>query len=248
MTDWTRPLTEALEQADNDPVFFFRDDDGGWDDARLAALLDRFERAALPIDVAVIPQALHAELATALCRRHDATGGLVGCHQHGYAHRNHQVEGRKCEFGPARSAAEQTADLAAGRARLQQALGARLDPIFTPPWNRCTEDTTAALARLGVQVLSRDAGAQPLALHGLAELPVAVDWCKRIDERKATPEEQVQRITAAMRRHATVGIMLHHPVMDDDELDALDTIFAVLKSQPRTRVVNMRAAATSLPR
>lgn len=243
MNDWLHPITLALEAAPADPILFFRDDDGGWDDARLAALLDRFERAAAPIDLAVIPQELHEGLAAELRRRHDATGGLLGLHQHGYAHLNHQTEGRKCEFGPGRAAADQARDLAAGRERLQAAFGARLDPIFTPPWNRCTADTTAALRALGVQVLSRDAGAQPIDLHGLAELPVAVDWCKRIDERRATPAEQAARIAAALARHGTVGIMLHHPVMDDGELDALDRILALLKSQGRARVLNMRAAA-----
>ena len=37
----------------------------------------------------------------------------VGLHQHGLAHVNHEREGRRCEFGPARGAAAQRRDIAA---------------------------------------------------------------------------------------------------------------------------------------
>ena len=73
----------------------------------------------------------------------------VGLHQHGLAHVNHEREGRKCEFGPSRDAAAQRRDIADGRERLAALLGDRVDPIFTPPWNRCTADTGAVLAELG---------------------------------------------------------------------------------------------------
>ena len=114
-------------------------------------------RAALPVDLAVIPAELDAGLARELRAR-----PRVGLHQHGLAHVNHEREGRRCEFGPARGAAAQRRDIEAGRARLADLLGERVDPIFTPPWNRCTADTGRCLAELGFAALSREARAAPL--------------------------------------------------------------------------------------
>ena len=62
-------------------------------------------------------------------------------HQHGLAHVNHEPDGRKFEFGPSRTHEEQRADIEAGRRLLAERLGDAVEPIFTPPWNRCTRDT-----------------------------------------------------------------------------------------------------------
>ena len=118
----------------------------------------------------MIPLELDAGLASELRAR------PVGLHQHGLAHVNHEREGRKHEFGPSRDAAAQRRDIEAGRERLADLLGDRVDPIFTPPWNRCTPETGRVLAELGFAVLSREARAEPLRVPGLAELPVTVDW------------------------------------------------------------------------
>ena len=163
------------------PVFF-RDDDAGWGDARLFELLDRFAAHSLPVDLAVIPMELDRALADELAAR-----PRVGLHQHGLAHVNHEREGRKHEFGPSRDAAAQRADIAAGRERLADLLGERVDPIFTPPWNRCTADTGRCLAELGFEVLSREARAAPLDVPGLRELPVSVDWFAHRHGRAAEP-------------------------------------------------------------
>src|SRR3954447_1568726 len=123
-TSWLRPVERALEAAAF-ARFFFRDDDAGWGDERLIALLDVFEARATWVDLAVIPAALGTGLACELLARE-----RVGLHQHGFAHANHEREGRrKCEFGAARPAARQLADIGAGRSRLQALLGDRLDPV-----------------------------------------------------------------------------------------------------------------------
>src|SRR5215216_1787878 len=100
-TTWLRPVESALESVDV-AKFFFRDDDAGWGDERLLALLDVFEARGTWVDLAVIPRALDAGLAPELLARE-----RVGLHQHGLVHANHEPEGRrKCEFGPARSASQ----------------------------------------------------------------------------------------------------------------------------------------------
>ena len=205
---------------------FFRDDDAGWADERLLELIDRFASAGLPLDLAVIPAALSGPLADALVDRD------VGLHQHGYAHRNHQTEGRKCEFGSARGRLEQFEDISSGRARLQRLLGPRLDPFFTPPWNRCTADTGSVLVELGFALLSREHKAEPLGV--LPELPV------HLDVARLSPEELDTRF-AALVGSGPIGVMFHHGVMEPYDM-AFASSTARRCSPATTNVVPRRMA------
>ena len=99
---WLEPLRRDLDAAPTPRTFFFRDDDAGWADERLIALLDVFAHHSVPVDVAVIPAALDRRLAASLRRRKEADSGLLAFHQHGFAHANHEPSGRPCEFGPDR--------------------------------------------------------------------------------------------------------------------------------------------------
>jgi hypothetical protein len=243
MTTALRSLLAALDAAPAPIDFFLRDDDAGWDDTRLFDLLDRTERAGVPIDVAVIPQATSPALAASLCARKAAVPRLIGLHQHGYAHHNHEVQGRKCEFGAARSADAQRADIAAGRERLRERFGCLFDPFFTPPWNRCSAATPALLAELGFTALSRSRGAEPQS--ALPELPVDVDWCKQQrlahehgerDGNARVAAELAQRVGAG----GPVGLMLHHAAMTAAELDGLDALLRATASHPNARWRPMR--------
>lgn len=239
--DWNT-LIAALDAAPAPVAFFVRDDDAGWDDARLFALLDRTQHAGVPIDLAVIPQATRPALAASLCARTDAAPGLIGLHQHGYAHHNHEAAGRKCEFGDTRSAAAQQDDLCAGRERLREWFGARLDAIFTPPWNRCSAVTPPLLAQLGFAALSRSRSA-PLQ-QALPELPVDVDWCKQ--RRLAAAQGcccgplvaagLAQRVAAG----GPVGLMLHHADMDASDLTLLDELLQTMNRHPHVHWMPMR--------
>ena len=237
---WLRPLEAALDAAPEPVTFFFRDDDAGWADARLTTLLDVFAERAVPIDLAAIPVAVTPPLARALLARAQRTQPL-GIHQHGYTHVSHEVEGRRCEFGPARSAAAQRADIAAGRRRLEQLLGPALDRVFTPPWNRCTAATGACLVELGIGVLSRDRTADALELDGLTELPVQVDWfAKRKGValgRVAVGEQLAARATEA----APLGVMLHHAEMEDDDMAAVGDLLDLVSAHDRARCLAMTA-------
>lgn len=237
---WLAPVIEQLDRARVPVQVFFRDDDAGWGDEALFALLDLFAAQAAPIDLAVIPQALRADLAHVLRARFDNAPDLLGLHQHGYSHANHENTGRKCEFGASRDADQQQADLAAGKQMMAQALGERVDPFFTPPWNRMTQATANALVALGFQAVSRDVGAVPLQLGGLVELPVAVDWCKgQLDETR-TWSELGNRIAAAMAERSVVGVMLHHAVMDGLDLQHLSEFLSAVARHDNARMVTMR--------
>jgi predicted deacetylase len=228
------PLQEALDAAPAPRTFFFRDDDAGWANDRLFSLLDLFAAHAAPIDLAVIPAALDLELAARLCRRRETGPGLLAFHQHGYAHANHELTGRPCEFGPSRSADAQRQDIAEGALRLRRLLG-ETPPIFTPPWNRCTETTGRCLLDLGFRVLARDATAEPLGLPGLQEIRVAVDWSK------VTSDE----LAATCGREA-MGTMLHHAELDAHGRARVEQLLGLLTTHEHARCVSLSALRSAV--
>ncbi len=247
MPDTLIPLLAALDTAPAPVPFFLRDDDAGWDDAGLFALLDLTAEAGVPVDLAVIPQACGPALAESLCRRAARAPGLLGLHQHGFAHTNHETVARKCEFGEARPPAAQRQDLEAGRALLQQQLGEHLDAIFTPPWNRCSAATPPLLAGLGFGALSRSRGAP--AQQVLPELPVDVDWCRERRLGAEAGEDGSARVAQALALRVAaggpVGLMLHHAAMDRRDLELLRPLLAATRRHRHANWQPMRALLAS---
>jgi predicted deacetylase len=220
-------------------LVFLRNDDAGWDDDRLVALLELVAARGLPLDLAVIPRVLTEQLAERLRRRQES-GFILGLHQHGYAHANHEREGPRCEFGPSRTAAEQRLDIESGRRRLLELLGPLVDSIFTPPWNRCTRTTAECLRELGVAALSREARAEPFDVPGLVELPVVVDWFAQRKGVRLSREALGRLFAEAVDFPRPLGVMLHHAELDDDELAAVAELLDLLSGHDAVRAVPMR--------
>ena len=235
MSDWLDPVRRALDEAIEPVTFFFRDDDAGWSDERLFLLLDLFGRHGTPLDLAVIPTALTPALARRIAERVEAQPELIAAHQHGFAHINHEVEGRKCEFGPTRAAALLERDIRHGKHLLEEMLGALVQPIFTPPWNRCGKQTGECLIRLGFRVLSRDYSAEPLRLPGLLEMPVHVDWFARRKGEALKREQMGMLIAELMSDSDPVGIMFHHELMDEGERHAAGELLSLLSLHSRAK-------------
>lgn len=234
-------MADALDGLRAPIDVFIRDDDAGWNDAQLLVLLDLTQRCGVPIDLAAIPRAMTRGLARELRKRCEAANERIGLHQHGCTHFNHEVEARKCEFGSARSAEQQRDDLARGQAQLRQHLGDLLQPIFTPPWNRCSEITPGLLADLGFAALSRDRGAKP-AQSALQEIAVDVDWSRHWRDGGA-PAVAAAFTRAAGERAVDgqpLGLMLHHAAMHQDEFSLLMQWLGVLSAHPRVRWRSMR--------
>ena len=249
MSAWLDGLRRALDAAAGPVDFFFRDDDAGWCDERLLALLDLFGRRGLPIDVAAIPRSVTPALASELRSRVEAAPERLAVHQHGFAHLNHEPEGRKCEFGPSRPREVQQREIESGRRLLADVHGLPASDIFTPPWNRCTEATGEALRAAGFRVLSRDATARPLGAGGLYELPVRVDWFARRKGVRLSPEGLGALLAGAAGAPLTpVGVMFHHELMDDDELTGAGEMLALLAAHPNARCRLMSSLAQGLSR
>ncbi|MEN3330168.1 MAG: hypothetical protein V7638_4975 [Acidobacteriota bacterium] len=239
-TNWLDPLKKTLDQAHAPVSFFFRDDDAGWEDARLFELLGLFANYNVPIDLAVIPKSISRQTAAFLRKRMENNRQHVSAHQHGYAHVNHEETGRKCEFGESRSSVMQRADIAAGKALLNDLLGPLTDSIFTPPWNRCTASTATCLQDEGFTLLSRDITAALFNTPGLSELPVSVDWFGQRKGVRLTPNEIGDSLSKAVSSPAPVGVMLHHALIDDDERQRIGDLLELLSSHSQVSCRLMR--------
>jgi len=240
---WLIPVREALDGLAHPAQVFFRDDDCGWGDDRLLLLLDIFADFDIPVDLAAIPAALNSTFAQKLSRRMVAHPERLRIHQHGYAHLNHEPNGKKCEFGSARDHSSQRGDIQKGRRRLAELLGAAPDPIFTPPWNRCTAVTARCLAELGFQALSRDSHAEAFDIPGLIEIPIAVDWFAHRKKVRLHQLEWGELLASKLESAATVGIMLHHAVMDANEMQALAQLLSLLARHSNAGCQTMQSLA-----
>ena len=243
MTAWLDPLREALDESNTFIDFFFRDDDIGWATGEFRALLACFRRYSVPLDLAAIPNVLTSELADEICTLHAQSPALLGVHQHGFSHTNHEVSGRKCEFGAARVYEDQYRDIEHGKIRLEALLGSVLDPIFTPPWNRCTETTAACLRELGFRVLSRDATATSFGLSDLKELPISIDWFAKKKGERLSFHSLGRVIAKTVKQTQQVGIMLHHELMSAGERDHLNDLLFLLSTHRQARCTLMAEMA-----
>lgn len=242
MSRWLDPVRQALESGRPRAPLFFRNDDVGWADDRLLPLLDLFEARSVPADLAVIPAALSDAMTQTLADRCAASDGRLRLHQHGWRHVDHENGGRKCEFGPSRAPDVQAADLHAGKERLRAVLAPFVDPIFSPPWNRCTQATADLLPAASMRVLSRNAEAAPLDTGIIAELSVAVDWDKEM-ARADSAATLGRAVADAIDRGNPVGIMLHHASMGTDSLAALAALLDLLAEHEHVRCLTMMDCA-----
>jgi peptidoglycan/xylan/chitin deacetylase (PgdA/CDA1 family) len=246
-TDWLQPLVIALEKLEKPVTVFYRDDDAGWATAELFALLDVFERIDLPLDLAAIPLEMTTKLAQELNRRMHATAHRLGVHQHGLQHCNHQLSGRKCEFGDARDYQQQYSDIAQGKEILNRYFGSHNDPIFTPPWNRCNQHTLNVLNELSFHALSCDSGAKPFNSGELMELPIHIDWLKQTKGKRWSHQQIMQQLADKLSLGGVIGIMLHHQSMDTQEHDAFKQCALLLKQHPLINHKNMRELLSCQP-
>jgi hypothetical protein len=146
----------AWQDAGHVATFWWRDDDAGRPHAGFERLVALTAKTGQPLGLAVVPAWLTPEVAGALrdAPRH------VAVLQHGWAHANHESASpgagkpKPAECGAARPPAVVLAEAAAGWDRLSTAVGARLLPVFVPPWNRIAPAVRDGLAAAGYRALS----------------------------------------------------------------------------------------------
>ena len=231
-----RSTLEQMQEQEREVRVFLRDDDIDEDEARLRQLLDIAFSRGVPINLAIIPARLTDAAVRLLQDYKSFQSKLIELHQHGWQHVNHEKDGKKSEFGPARCIEEQLQDITRGKARLEAVFGDTCFPAFTPPWNRCTEDTLKILDQLGFLVLSRDHKNQPLAGYDFREISVTLDlfrWKGGVAFK--SPEEITQNFISQIGAWDVVGILLHHKVMDGAAFSFLDVLLDRLCQYPNVQ-------------
>jgi hypothetical protein len=211
------------------PLVFFRADDIGIPSARFEQLIECFIKHNLPLCLATVPSWLTEQRLKDL-RQITGKNNAQWCwHQHGRVHRNFEKDGKKQEFGPARTKNDIHTSLSKGRKRLEQLLDKDFHPVFTPPWNRCSSDTLQALANLGFKAVSRSKGARPETLAKLPDFQVNVDLHTR---KEIEPQLALDNLLQELEQgfvSGLCGIMIHHQRMNRAALELLDLLLGIIK-------------------
>ncbi len=207
------------------PRLFVRDDDAIEVTPALQCLTELVERYNAPLLLAVIPK-----FAT------PALGEFVDIHPlitpavHGWEHKNHARAGnKKCEFDDQRSFLKMQKDIEAARQRLLELFGARLSPLFVPPWNRIGEKAIQATADVGFKAISGFGWKDRSPVQKWKNTHVdVVDWkAGRAGKSllQLMTEIEVSLSIARENDFAPVGILLHHLVHDPELWHTIDLLF-----------------------
>jgi hypothetical protein len=173
------------------------------------------------IGLAVIPARLQASLASRLADESSAFA-LV----HGWSHANHApADAKKEEFGAHRPVEVMAAEAQRGLLSAREHLGAKLLPVFVPPWNRVSGALIPHLPRLGFAGLSTftdRSAAFPAA--GLLQINTHVDPIDSHGSRSAIDHTRIvaslagaieRRMDREADRDEPIGLLTHHLVHDE---------------------------------
>ena len=216
--DWT-PLRDSLvrqRRAGQALPVWWRDDDAVSSTGALQHLIALAEEMGVTVHLAIVPRLADDSLVADVM----GTRALVPV-VHGWRHDNHAPpDAKKSEFGTprrdARTEIEQA--LAVMRARF----GARLLPLFVPPWNRIDAGLLPDLAAAGYRGLSTFTPRKArLAATGLVQINThidPIDWRGTRD--LVAPEVLIVRIATLIDNRTDgvtdatepLGYLTHHLV------------------------------------
>ena len=208
-------------------VFWWRDDDAGGPTEEIGRLLGLAAASAVPLALAVVPEAAQAALFRML---HAGVAVL----QHGSDHRNRAGPGeKKTEFPAAEPEEEALARIAAARLRLESIAGAWLLPVLAPPWNRLRGTLLARLPEIGLRGLSAygpRSAAEPAP--GLRQVNTHVDIVAWRAGRGFIGEEEalgLARRHLALQSDEPTGWLTHHAAHEAASWAFLGRLFDVTR-------------------
>jgi len=226
----TTNLSVAVEQAQpRQPLpVFFRADDIGVVSNSFAALLKSFQHYQMPLCLAVVPTWLTDSRWSSIRLLCDRQPSQWCWHQHGWTHANHEPDGKKCEFGNSRKAADIENDIIRGKERLQAIIGTDVSPVFTPPWNRCSRQTLQILEDTGFKAVSRSSGSTDKSAPMLADFQVNVDLHTRKEPDYDSCLSGLCTELETAVGSGRIGIMIHHQRMNENAHFVLDSLLACI--------------------
>ena len=203
--------------------FWWRDDDAAAVSTPLHKLLGLSETNAIPLALAVVPEAAEPELFRLL---HDGVTVL----QHGTDHRNRAAAGEKKTEYPAGEAIETAlARISDGFGRLRTLAPRRFFPVLAPPWNRVRKDLLKKLPAIGIRGVSAygaRASAEPAP--GLKQVNTHVDivaW--RRGQRFIGDAEALGLALKSLSNEEPVGWLTHHAVHDAAAWNFLERLLVI---------------------
>jgi len=220
-------------------IVFFRADDVGVPGKQFRRLMTLFMRHRTPLSLAVVPAWFTAARWKAIKTICERDRSLWCWHQHGWRHANHEKKGKKQEFGPGRPPDAIRHDLDRGRKRLESILEEDFFPGFTPPWNRCSEETLRLLEEMGFSAISRSRGALPGVPKGFPDLPVHVDLHTRKEPDAASGFSGLFKELRRALSGGLCGIMIHHQLMNDSAFEFLEQLLGELAQTDRFLTLNL---------
>jgi hypothetical protein len=119
---------------------------------------------------------------------------------------------------------------------MNEAFGPRWFPVFIPPWNRCAEDAYRALDQLGFRALSAKQGNSVVTGYRFKEISITLDLYRWRGGACLKPSEEIfDELIAQLSRLQTIGVMLHHKVMDERAFSFLGSMLDTLAPYPIVR-------------
>ncbi|MGL1932616.1 MAG: polysaccharide deacetylase family protein [Desulfotalea sp.] len=219
---------------------FFRADDIAVPSDKYSQLMAIFQRHQLPLALALVPTWLSEKRWNDILEI--AGNNTLWCwHQHGRLHRNFEPTGKKYEFGPSRKNEELELHLLRGKMTLEKFVGSRLSPLFTPPWNRCSELTLHYLVKHGFKAISRSRGAKPKSPHNLPDLQVNVDLHTRREENAEKCFQDLLMELEKSLQEPLCGIMIHHQCMNKNAFLLLEILLEELKNKEGISFINLKS-------
>jgi hypothetical protein len=231
-------LGESLQtglQSRNDsaPIpIYFRADDIAVLSNSFAELVALFSHYQIPLCLAVVPAWLTSSRWAAIGQVCNVGSSLWCWHQHGWQHRNHQLSGKNGEFGSDRSVSAVKKDIINGQNKLQEIIGAHFSPFFTPPWNRCSEQTRTELYRAGFKAVSTNRTAKNVPKSPLPDLAVNVDLhTRREPDGRSCLQGLALELESAVK-NGSVGMMIHHQRMNRNSFMLLAGLLELICKTP----------------
>ncbi len=220
-------------------VVFFRADDVGVPGSTYNKLVNLFLNHRVPLTMAVVPAWLTNPRWQRICDLCENDMDLWAWVQHGWRHFDHERHGKCCEFGPSRSLSQKRKDLHLGLSRLREIIGDGLFSVFTPPWNRCDQETLSALADMGYKAISRNQSAKPLSSPTLPDYAVSLDLHTRKERDCESGWQSLFTELGESLSSGFCGIMIHHQRMNATAFEFLDILLSELKQWNLSRLVHL---------
>jgi hypothetical protein len=222
-----KELFDAAKQQSRPVRIYFRADDIGLIDNNFIQMMQLFADFDMPLCLALVPQWLSADNWQQI-RSLVNKESLFCWHQHGFNHSNHETVGKKCEFGESRPIETIRHDILAGKMKLKQLLAGSFFPVFTPPWNRCSNRAMQILQELDFAALSRSINVQPPPPAGFPDLAINIDLHTR---REPDPQKAMDNLLAECRtalESGYMGFMIHHQRMNSTAFLFLEHLFRAI--------------------